>query len=227
MPDKLKSIEPLTSVQEREGENAYNQFKYFEYGIVITTPEMARSLAKQTSKELEETAGMSIIVSEVDFKNQDSVTNFLEYWEKNEGLLKHLHDGTLVPKDIQKYGFTNYPVFLFINPTNLGYFDEIALGSKEKSEEALSVLYNVCKFGRVNVVMTPDIFEKPGTLWPNVPDAYKGAVSDPFDVSNKLALQKYLFERSGIKDLGLEERVENCRNILTPTKESLEKLIVS
>lgn len=107
-------------------------------------------------------------------------------------------------------------------------FDNESLGSPERSREAIKALKKICKYGRVNIAITPERFTGAGTAWSQVPDAYNEAVKSPDNVKEaKLTLAKYLYSRSGIKELGLEQRVEDPFNIFTPTNEALEKLIVS
>lgn len=227
MTDQIKMVENLSENQLKEGKQAYNQFKNFSFGVTVTSPELALSLATQTSKELEQTAGIELFVSAVDFKDAKSVNDFVTFWEENAQLLKDLDKGYFHPKDIKARGHNRYPVFLFIDPTNLDELDEQSLG-EARSKNAFQTLRKICKYGRVNIAITPGKMLSAGTAWSQVPNAYCEAVKKPESIKdNKMDLARYLYSRSGIKKLGLEQRVEDPFNIFTPTKEALEKLLIS
>jgi hypothetical protein len=227
MADILNTVDVLSESQLKEGREAVDQFQNFHFGTVVTTPELARSLTNLATKNLAITAGVGLFVSEIDFRDQVSVQNFLKFWGENEELLGNLSDGKIDPKDIKKFGHDKYPIFLFINPTNLDYLNEYALGSKEASDEAISTLKVICQFGRINIAITPNLLEKTGTGYPKVPESLKKVLADPGDHDSKFEIVKYLFTRNGIKKLGLQQYIESSHQIITPTKEALEKLIIS
>jgi len=227
MVDNLQTGEQMTRAQEQEGAHVMALFRSFDYGTVVIDPELARKAIRSTFKELSEKAKVEMFLSDVDFRDPDSVDTFLKSWEEDKELIKDLHEGTLVPKEIKKRGHEKYPVYLFINPTNLSGFDDYSLGSQEKSDDSIRMLKRITKYGRVHVVITPDLFDNPGTLWPKVHDAYTNSVANPVDTDSKMELARFLYERSGIIELGLQQRVENPYMILTPTKEAIEKQLIT
>lgn len=99
MADKILPKDILSGEQIKEGERAYAQFKNFHFGVTVTTPDLASSLAKQTCKELQQVAGADLFVSEVNFSDAQSVDEFVNFWlVENPKLLKDLDKGTLLPK---------------------------------------------------------------------------------------------------------------------------------
>lgn len=219
--------EILTTTQLAEGKKALVQFENFQSGIVVTTPRLSKLLAQKTLLSSQEKMGVELFLSDVDFKNPDSVKSFLSFWNEkpNGDLLRQLSYGSIYPNKLLKLGFNKYPIFLFQNPISLTEFGADDFKQMAKSPDTLNTLRKIRKFGKVHVAISPAVLEHPGTANMHILNAYKRAVATPDVSQNKEMISKYLYSQSIIMQLGLQPRVADPGSILTPASECLERLI--
>jgi len=157
-----------------------------------------------------------------DFDSPEGLKQFLDTYRVNKQGWDDLEEGFFKPVEYfsRSKGRLSYPIFTIVNPllssTNFpGFWHSYNL--EGLGNEFNRYLHRITKFGRVFLVITPDMVNRaPGTLWQKLPESYNQALAQPAQLELKRPIAEYLLSRGFIPESGLAGQCESTGDIITP-----------